>query len=803
MESWWIDIRYGLRRLAKKPKFTAIAALTLALGIGANISIFSVIDGLILRPLPYGEPDRINLIFETNAEKGLDQFSVSAPNFLDWREQSQTFEHIAAFDTRGFNLMEEGRPERVVGGVVSSNLFQSLGVEPIRGRIFSREEETPGRDKVALLSYGIWQRMFGADEGILGRPINLNSSSYTVIGVMPRSFEFPLGADRTELWIPLAFEPEDLQRASHQLQVVGRLKSGVTLQQAQQEMSALARNLEEQYPASNAGWGARVVSLHEHTVKDVKLALWVLQAAVALVLLICCANVANLLLAKSSSRQKELALCSALGAGRLRLIRLLLIESMLLTLSGCAAGTALANWATMLLKTLAPSDIPLLSEVSINGQVLLFALAISLLTGILVGIIPALRATKVNLTETLKEGGRSSATFRRSPIRNLLVIAEMALAIVPLTGAGMLIESFLRLQSVDPGFKAESILTFRTILPTERYSEEQQWANFFQHALQRIGSIPGAESCAAISHLPLSRGNLVFDFSIEGRPRSTADIKQTANFRCVSSDYFQTLGIPLAKGRLFAESDAPGTPQVVIINQTVARRYWPDDDPVGKRIIIGYGPPVAREIVGVVGDVKQSGLEAESQPELYLPYLQTPLPFMSFVVRSSNPAALASAVRQEMLAISKDQPVYDIRSLEDVVSEAVGRPRFTTLLLSILASLAMAIASVGIYGVLSYSVVERSHEIGIRIALGAPSGHVIRLVVGQGMLLTLAGVAIGLAVAAGFTSLITGLLYKAEAASLPAFASVAGLLTAVALMACYIPARRASKIDPIVALRYE
>jgi putative ABC transport system permease protein len=810
MQTLWQDLRYGVRLLVRSPGFTATAVLCLALGIGANTAIFSVVDAVLLKPLPYQDPDRLLMLWEKPPGGGNNV--VSAANFRDWSDQNRVFEGMAAIATDSFNLSGVEEPENVPGKRVSANFFALLGPKPALGRTFLPEEEQTGKDKVVVLSYNLWQRRFGGDPHLIGKPITLNSRKYTVVGVMSSYFTRDLPA---HLWIPLAFETKQPNREFHFLEVLARLKPGVTLGQAQAEMDIIAQSIAQQYPKTNRNWGVTLQPFRDQIVaRDLRQSLLVLLGAVGFVLLIGCANVANLMLARGASRQKEVAVRAALGAGRSRLIRQFLTESALLAMVGGSLGFLLAYWLVDLLTAVMPPfTLPSEAEVAVDQRVLLFTLGVSLLTGILFGLAPAWQTTKPHLNESLKEGGRSStASLGRYRFRSWLVVAEVALALVLLVGAGLLIHSFWRLHQVRPGFRSDKVLTMAMTIPRTKYSQAEQVAAFYRQTLQRVEALAGVERAAVSSTLPLRGWNIGMPFSIEGRAAQAAAELQGALFQIISPGYFQAMGIPLLKGRGLTEQDTSQAPHVAVINQVMVSRFFAKEDPIGKRLMTEslisgreqLGPTVLWEIVGIAGNVKDSGLREQESPAIYVPSAQSPWPFMSLAVRTrTDPVGMVSAVKSAIREVDPDQPVTDVKTMDQIVAESLSQPRFWVMLLGLFAVIAWVLAAVGIYGVLSYSVTERTHEIGIRMALGAERRDVLRLVIGQGMVLILMGVGIGLAGAFGLTRLMSSLLYSVTATDPVTFLVVSLLLTAVACLACYIPARRATKVDPMVALRYE
>ncbi|MBO0860038.1 MAG: ABC transporter permease [Chloracidobacterium sp.] len=807
IEDLWQDLRYGARMLAKNPGFTAIAALTLALGIGANSAIFSVVNGVLLRPLPYKDPQRLVMVF---APRRLDQESlISSGGFTVLRDQSQVFEQVAAFLPMldSSSITGEVEPEFLGGVRVSANLFTLLGVEAKYGRTFIPEEEKPGSDRVVVISHRLWQRRFGSDQKIVGRSIEIDNEPYTVVGVAPPGFQFPLDGMWTgwlpraiDIYIPLALTPEQMNKT---LPVIARLKSRVSVEQAQAEMARVSALLKRQYQDTGIDGSIRLTPYHQQVVRRVRFALLVLLGAVGFVLLIACANVANLLLARAAGRRKEIAVRVSLGAGRWRVIRQLLTESMLLaTLSGLLA-LLLAFWGVGLLRTIIPENLPRADEIGIDGGVFGFTLLISIGAGILFGLIPALQASKVNLNDSFKDGGRSPGGRGRNRLRNLLVVSEMALALALLIGAGLMLRSFIRLMSVDPGLDPRNVLTVDIRLSRSKYSRPQQ-AAFFERVLERLRSLPGIQAVGAVYPMPLSGMEEEIWFDIEGRPPLARGEHRSAGPRGVSPGYFKAQGIQLLKGGVFTEGAGGDTPPVVVINDALARRYWPNQDPIGRRISFdgSDGQPVWRQIVGVVKSVRHMALSEEPRPEIYMPFTQHPLAFMTLVARTDGaPLNFVAAVRNQVQAVDKDQPISNVRTMEERLAGAVSQRRFSLILLAIFAGLALSLAAIGIYGVMSYMVTQRAHEIGVRMSLGAQSGDALRLVLRQGMTLTLTGVLIGLGAAFGLTRMLKSLLFDLSSTDPLTFFATALLLALVSLLACYLPARRATKVDPVVALR--
>ncbi|MFY9611403.1 MAG: ABC transporter permease [Blastocatellia bacterium] len=795
METLLQDLRYAVRTLLKRPGFTAVVVITLALGIGANTAIFSVVNGVLLQPLPFKDAHRLVSVMASNPKVFNEPIGASFPDFKDWKEQNQVFEDIAAFTGGSPTLTGEDEPLRVRAQSVSPALFQMLEAEPVLGRGFLPEEEKPDQGKVVVLSHGFWQGRFGGDPGIVGRTLTLDGSPYTVVGVMHGGFRFLRDVD---LWTPLNV-PAPLQRirGARFLQVVARLKHETSLEQARAGMTTLAQHLESEYAQSNSGWGVSVVSLQEKVVGNVRQGLLVLMAAVGFVLLVACANVANLCLTRGATRKKELAIRVALGAGRRRMIQQLLTESIVLALAGGGLGLLLSLWGIDALRALAPANLPRIEEIGIDRTVLGFTLIVSLTTGLLFGLAPVRQTSRVELQEVLKEGAGSS--IRKRPLlRGALVISEIALSLILLVGTGLLGRSLLAMLSVDRGFRTENLMTMDLSLPQYKYRQEPQQSEFFQRLLERVEALPGVRSAALTSVLPLSSNNSKNAFALEGREGTD---NEWANLRIISPDYFGAMAIPVLSGRPFTKGDASGTPDVVIINELMAHRFWLDQDPIGKRILFGDSGPT---IVGVVGNIKHSGLEAELEPEMYIPFLQQPASSMVLVARAvSAPIALVGPLRELVQSIDKDQPVENFRTMEEVVSRSVAQPQFLTIILSVFATVALALAAVGVYGVVAFSLTQRTHEVGIRVALGAQPSDILRLVLGEGMSLALIGVAMGLLGSFAVTRVISGMLYQVSATDPFTFTLIALLLTGVALAASFIPARRALKVDPMVALRYE
>jgi predicted permease len=801
MGSLFQDIRYGYRMLLKRPAFTFVVVLTLAVGIGANTAIFSVVNAVLLRPLPYKDPSQLYTVLHDGWKP------VAPANFFDWRDQNHVFETMAAAQVWGPNLSGADRPETLKALQLSANMFRLLGVNPTYGRTFNDGEDQPGNDHVVVLSDRLWQRKYGRDPKIVGQQITLDGESYTVVGVMPAQFQFaPFWATGAEMWAPLNLSARLQDRKGQSLRVFGRLKAGVTREQAQAEMDTISRRLEQQYPESNKGQIVSVDSLHDKAVGNSRPALLILLGAVGFVLLISCANVANLMMARATGRQREIAVRTALGASRGRVIRQMITESMMLAVAGGSIGLLIAMWGIEGLLALGPSILPKAQTISLDRYVLFFTMGISLATGLLFGLVPALQTSKLDLNSALKEGGRGSTEGgSQGRLRRLLVVTEIALAMVLLIGGGLLLKSFARLQAVDAGFNPHNLLTMEVSFAGSSASTAPRQAVFLNELTQHVSALPGVRSASIVNHLPIGGDIWSMGFTIEGRPEPAPGENPSAVYRIARPAYFETIGATLKGGRDFTDRDNENAPGVVIINEAFARSHFRGDDAIGKRIKITDGGMSPREIVGVIKDAKQGELGSEPVPEMYLPQAQaSKLRGATLVVRtSSDPLTLAGSVQNEVWATDKSMPVSQVRSMDQVISDSVGPQRFNMLLLGIFAIVALILAVVGIYGVMSYSVSQRTHEIGVRMALGAGRRDVLSLVVGQGMKLALVGMAIGLAASFTLTRLMDSLLFGVSATDPGTFVMIAATLGAVALLACYLPARRAARVDPMVALRHE
>jgi putative ABC transport system permease protein len=801
-------ISHTIRVLSKSPGFALASILALALGIGANTAIFSLVNAVLLRPLPYHEPERLVMLWQKPPSGGMND--LSAADYQDWYDRNHLFASMAAITGPGFNLSVSDRPERVSGLSVTSAFFSTLGVLPAIGRAFLPEEDKPGEGRSVILSDTLWKRRFGGDPQLIGHAIRMDRQNYTVVGVMPPGFQF--AGNEYELWTPLVLDPNRTKRNFYYLQAVARLRNGVTVQQARTEMETIARQLALEYPATNQNWTADVVSLRDHVAGAARKPILMLLGAVAFVLLIACANVANLLLVRAAGRKKEFAIRTALGAGRRDMVRRLLSESILLAIAGGALGILLAHWGIVALVAMHPGDIPRLDEVNIDFRVLGFAVLISLLTGALFGLAPVWQLSKVDLNEALKESARGASNGPRGRrTRSALVVMEFALALVLLIGAGLMIRSFAALQTAHTGFRIDNLLTMNVSVQEQQYGTEQQIASDFDRVVEKLQEIPGVISAAAATNLPVNDWNQGRVMRIDGRAPKSSDEVLGAGYLSISPGYFHTAGIPLRRGREFTTQDRHGAPDVIVISESMARRYWPVEDPIGKRIICasrqfrgrGLGAQIPREIVGVVGDVRHLGTDnPEASIEMYVPQMQNTLPFTYLLVRTAgNPTGVKQAASRAVNEILKDSPVAGIKTIEERLAERFSRPRFQMVVLGVFAGVALLLAAIGIYAVMAYSVTQRTHEIGIRMAVGADARQIVSMVLANGLKLALAGVAFGLAAAYGCTRLIASLLYGIAPTDALTFGGVAALLVLTAALASFIPAWRASKMDPARTLR--
>ncbi|HJQ32689.1 MAG TPA: ABC transporter permease [Pyrinomonadaceae bacterium] len=803
------DARYGLRMLRKSPAVTLAAVVSLALGIGANTAIFSVVNSILLKSLPYAEPDRIVLLWGDSPSEGNHRNQVSATDVDDWRKQNASFEEVSTFGDWSATFLGAGEPERVPGTQVGEGFFRVMRGTPMLGRTFLPEEQEEGRDNVIVLGHGLWQRRFGSDPNVVGQSVSLGGKPYTIVGVMPEDFR-PLPPSLNDppgqFYRPVAEAHDETERGSRHLRAIGRLKPGVTIEQAQAEMSVIASRLESAHPEYNTDYGVHLVTLSEDTVGGLRAALLALFGAVVFVLLIACANVGNLLLARSSARQREFAVRAALGAGRARIVRQLLTESVLLALAGGAAGLLLALWGIGLVETLGSRVTPLLAGVRMDYNVLAFTVVVSVLAGLAFGLAPALQVSSPDLNETLKAGGRSGDGGRGGRLRSALIVSEVALSLVLLAGAGLLVKSVMRLRAVDAGFNTSNLLTMNLSLPSSRYPDGASRAAFFDNLTRRLEELPGVEAAAFTSVLPLSRNFDGRSLAVEDHPVPRGQ-EISVDLYITTPGYLRAMQIALVDGRALDERDAKDAPQVALVGETMARRLWPGQSPLGKRVKFPGSEKNQqpwRTVVGVVRDVKQYGLDREDVMQMYLPEAQFPVSFMALVVRSkTDTSSLLGSVRREVAAADKELAVFGVATMEQLLADSVALRRFAMLLLGVFAAVAVALAGVGIYGVISYSVAQRTREIGVRIALGARPRDVLRLVLGRGLMLAGLGIGLGLAGGLALTRVISSLLFGVGARDPLTFATTAALLAAIALLACLAPARRATKVDPMVALRYE
>src|SRR5882724_2477311 len=816
MEAFWQDLRYGARMLLKNPGFSLVAIVTLALGIGANTTIFSVINSLLLKPIPFPDADRLALVWQSQANDPKDRNIVSAPNYWDWQRENDVFEKMAILDSggKGYNLSGGGDPDRVSGVRVSAGFFDVLGVKPRLGRTFLPEEEQPGNHRVIVLSDGLWRSRYNSDPDIIGKIVKVDSEDHTVVGVMPPDFEFQLYSPIRQLWVPVAYTQGDQDRGSNSFLCLARLKPGVTMEQARERMNVIGRGLAEQYPQVNAGQTATIDPIIGFDTEDQQRTLLTLLGVAGFVLLIACVNVANLLMARGAARQREFAIRAALGASRLRTIRQLLTESLLLAFAGGFSGILVAVWSSSLLLKVLPGNltaVPFLSISKANGipidyKVLAFTWAITCLTGIIFGLAPALIFSKRDVNEFLQEGSRGTSGGG-ARLRHGLVILEVGMALVVMTGAGLMIQSMARLLKVAPGFDPHNVLAFGMSLPQENLFYGPPGHPQFGHNLQEyVGSIPGVISVSAVSHAPVGGGNAGRGFAIEGRPDPGSENQPGAKYTITCPNYFQTMGIKQIGGREFTEQDSLNAPGVIVINEAMAKRYWPNEDPLGKRIKIGFFNSDAPwlTVVGVTQDVKQGGLDEKTRPEFFRPYNQAAWPVMTVVVRTaSSPGAFINPIKQALARFEPDRAASGIRTMDEVIYDSVGSRRFPMMLLVAFSLVALTLAAVGISGVVSFSVSQRTREIGIRMALGAQKDDVIRLVLKHSMAAALIGVGVGLAASLALTRFLTGLLFDVKPMDPVVLGSAALILASVAFVACYLPARRATKVDPIVALRCE
>jgi putative ABC transport system permease protein len=812
------EFRLAFRNLVKTPGFTLVAVITVALAIAANTAVFSLVNALLIRPLPFKAPQNLVLLFEKFSGQGLDQIPVSAPEYLDWEKQTRSYERIAAFNFADFNLTGGDMPERIQGATVTPSLFPLLGVSPIKGRVFNDSEFGEGNDGVVVISERLWRRRFNSDPQVVGTQVSINGRSVTVIGIMPANFEFPLPlfgvqggtfAERADMWKPIAFTKSELEsRGSRSYGIIGRLKSGVTVAQAQAEANTIVANWHPLFPDNyepSTKFGATIYPLHDLVIGGMRPALMILLGAVVVVLLIACANLTTMLLARAGAREREFAIRLALGAGRMQLVRQMLSESVLLAIIGGTAGVVLAIWGLDLLRSIGAQTVPRIAEVNLDLRVLLVTLGTAVVTGIVIGLIPALASGKPELTEALKEGGRGATSgLRRNRLRNALVIAEVALALVLLVGAGLLLKSFVRLQNVHPGFETKNVLTMEVALPLLKYPRGKPVADFYAEATRRVKELPGVEAAAFTSILPLSGTNSDSSFAIEGRDPAVDKVYPDEEIRDITPEYFSVIKVPLLQGRFFNDSDQFDGPGVVIVNNSFAKKWFPNQDVIGKRITFSdTRKPDAKwiTIVGLVGDMRHRGLDLDPKPEYYGAHNQTPYRGMILAVRSAqDPRSLTTAIRREISRLDPDLPAANVRTLEQVAADSIAPRRLSVVLIGVFAVVALVLASVGIYGVMSFLVVQRTHEIGVRMALGAQRADVLRLVIGRAAKLVLFGTGIGLLLGVLSGSALRSLLYNVGAFDPTTFLTVTFALCAVSFLASYIPALRATRADPMIAL---
>jgi putative ABC transport system permease protein len=811
MEVVWKNLVYSVRMLLKRPSLTAVAIIAIALGIGANTAIFSVVNTVLLQPLPYDEPQQLVMLATEQRDQALDgRGSFSVPDFFDVQQSSKTLEYVATHQGTGTILTEGGEPERLLGAAVNADYFPLLRVKPVLGRVFTRDEDKPGAPSVIVISYGLWQRRFGGDPGIIGREVNIGGKT-TVVGVLPARFEYPISDEqKQDFWEPIfsaAFMTKRVreERADRTLSVIARLKPGVTLDEAKADLDLLSRQIEQQSPVSNTNLVFNAVSMHEDITREYRVALLVMLGAVGLVLLIACANVANLLLARAAARQKEVAIRMALGASRGRIATQLLTESLLLSFAGGVLGLLLASWGMDLLIAYGPADVPRLRDVSLDGRVLLFTLGISTLTGILFGLAPALHASKPDPGNMLKDGTRGVSHGGRNRMRSALIVSEVAFSLMLLVAAGLLIHSFWRLLQTDVGFDGKNVLAVDVPLSRAKYPNPEQRSAAFEQLVAQMKTQPGVRDVSVVTNVPLTSLDIELSFQVEGREPYKPGNEAVADYTTVGNDYFRVMNIALRRGRVFSNTDTANTPQVMVVSDAFVKRYFPNENPIGRRIIFDGPAQIPREIVGVVADVRRKGLDADVQPEMYVSHVQNPERRMNLVIRTEakDASQFTPAARAAVKSFDPDQIIWRTQTLEQLLATSVAPRRFNMMLLGIFAGVALVLAAVGLYGVMSYSVSWRTHEIGVRMALGAKRGDVLRLVVRQGMTMTLIGLGIGLVGALLLSRVMRGLLHGISPTDPLTFTGVSIVLLAVALLACLLPARRATRVDPIVALRTE